>query len=177
MSEQKLLDIESKLERMHTALHRQEKEIESWRSKSARLPNWIRNGGVALFIGIFVQSMTAVWWASEITNTQQNLISDVQTNSEYRISSTERYNEIMIEITKTKIPVTIIGMKNSPGSSGFMLRSNWSILVIIDSLCNDEYNEGNNAGIIVKVAIVIENKNTKWEMIGLLENFNMIRYL
>jgi len=85
-------------------------------------------------------------------------------------------NLIIMEITKTKIPVTIIGMKNSPGSNGFMLKSNWSTLVIIDSLCNDEYNEGNNAGIIVKVVTVIENKNTKCEIIGLLENFNIKHY-
>ena len=85
-------------------------------------------------------------------------------------------NLIIIEITKTKIPVSIIGMKNSPGSNGFMLKSNWSTLVIIDSLCNDEYNEGNNAGIMVKVVTVIENKNTKCEIIGLLENFNMKNY-
>jgi len=103
MSEKKLLDIESKLERMHIALNRQEKEIESWRSKSARLPNWIRNGGVALFIGIFVQSMTAVWWASEITNTQQNMLADVKVNTEFRIASTERYNDIMIEIVKIQV--------------------------------------------------------------------------
>ena len=85
-------------------------------------------------------------------------------------------NLIIMEITKTKIPVTIIGMKNSPGSNGFMLKSNWSTLVIIDSLCNDEYNEGNNAGIIVKVVTVIENKNTKCEIIGLFENFNIRHY-
>ena len=78
MSDDKLLDIESKLERMHTALKRQEKELDSWRSRSVRVPNWIRNSGVALFIAIFAQSMTAIWWASEITNTQANILADVK---------------------------------------------------------------------------------------------------
>ena len=96
-------EIEEKLERMHLALKRQEKELESWRHKSTRLPNWIRNSGVALFLAIFLQSMTAVWWASEITNTQANILQDVKVNTEYRMQASERYNEIMIELTKLQV--------------------------------------------------------------------------
>jgi len=99
----KLLDIEKRIERMHLALKRQEKELESWRHRSTRLPNWIRNSGVALFLAIFMQAMASVWWASEITNTQQNIQSDVKTNTEYRITSTERYNDIMIELTRIQV--------------------------------------------------------------------------
>ena len=98
-----LLEIEKRLERMHNALKRQEKELESWRHRSTRLPNWIRNSGVALFMAIFMQAMASVWWASQITNTQANLIADVEINTEYRISSIERYNEIMIELTKIEV--------------------------------------------------------------------------
>ncbi len=102
-TETKLLEIENKLERMHSALQRQEKELDAWRDRSVRVPNWIRNSGIALFITLIGQTMTAVWWASEITNTQMNIQEDVQTNTEYRISSTERYNEIMIELTKLSV--------------------------------------------------------------------------
>jgi hypothetical protein len=98
-----MVEIEKRLERMHLALKRQEKELESWRHRSTRIPNWIRNSGVALFLAIFAQTMAAVWWASSITNTQMNIISDVQTNTDYRISSSERYNEIMIELTKIEV--------------------------------------------------------------------------
>jgi hypothetical protein len=103
MANGEMVDIEKRLERMHLALKRQEKELESWRHRSTRIPNWIRNSGVALFIAIFAQTMAAVWWASSITNTQMNIISDVQTNTEYRITSTDRYNEIMIELTKLQV--------------------------------------------------------------------------
>ena len=103
MDSQEFRDIELRIERMQTAFTRQEKELESWRHKSARLPNWIRNGGVALFLALFAQSMTAVWWASEITNTQKNMESDVKINTEYRVSSTERYNDIMIELTRIQV--------------------------------------------------------------------------
>ncbi len=99
----KLLDIERRIERMHLALKRQEKELESWRHRSTRLPNWIRNSGVALFMAIFMQAMASVWWASQITNTQANLIADVQINTDYRISNTQKYNDIMIELTKIQV--------------------------------------------------------------------------
>jgi len=57
--------------------------------------------------------MTAVWWASEITNTQMNIVDDVKTNTEYRLQSAERYNEIMIELTKLQIMVeTLINDKD-----------------------------------------------------------------
>jgi hypothetical protein len=103
MANSELLDIEKRLERMHNALKRQEKELESWRHRSTRIPNWVRNSGVALFMAIFAQTMAAVWWASSITNTQANIIADVKINTEYRITSTERYNEIMIELTKLQV--------------------------------------------------------------------------
>ena len=103
MADTELRDIELRLERMHNALARQEEELSSWRERSARLPNWIRNGGITMFVALFAQSMTAVWWASEITNTQQNMLADVKVNTEYRIASTERYNDIMIEIVKIQV--------------------------------------------------------------------------
>ena len=103
MANGEMVEIEKRLERMHLALKRQEKELESWRHRSTRIPNWIRNSGVALFLAIFAQTMAAVWWASSITNTQMNIISDVKTNTEYRIASSERYNEIMIELTKLQV--------------------------------------------------------------------------
>ena len=103
MAEDRLRDIELRLERMHNALTRQEEELSSWRERSSRLPNWIRNGGLALFFALFAQSMTAVWWASQITNTQQNMLNDVKVNTEFRIASTERYNDIMIEIVKIQV--------------------------------------------------------------------------
>lgn len=104
-SDVKLLEIENKLERMHAALQRQEKELDSWRERSVRVPNWIRNAGVALFLTLIGQTMTAVWWASEITNTQMNIVDDVKTNTEFRLSSTERYNEIMIKLTKMEVMI------------------------------------------------------------------------
>ena len=98
-----LTEIEYKLDALEATLKRQESELESWRDRSTRLPNWIRNGGVALFLAIFAQAMASVWWASEITNTQQNILSDVKVNTQYRIQSSERYNEIMIELTKLQV--------------------------------------------------------------------------
>ncbi len=53
MADEQLRDIELRLERMHNALARQEEELSSWRERSARLPNWIRNGGITMFIVLF----------------------------------------------------------------------------------------------------------------------------
>jgi hypothetical protein len=47
--------------------------------------------------------MAAVWWASSISNTQLNIIEDVKINTEYRLSSAERYNDIMIELAKIEV--------------------------------------------------------------------------
>ena len=103
-----LTDIEHKLDALEVTLNRQEVELESWRDRSTRLPNWIRNGGVALFLAIFAQAMASVWWASEITNTQQNILSDVKVNTQYRIANGEKYNEIMIELTKLSVNQELI---------------------------------------------------------------------
>ena len=112
MPQIELLDIEKRLETMHAALQRQEVELASWRHKSARLPNWVRNAGVALFLAIGAQAMTSVWWASEITNTQMNIQQDVSTNTEYRLSSGQTYTEIMIELAKMQIMIGLLTEQN-----------------------------------------------------------------
>ena len=47
-------DIKARLENVEKCLKRQEKELESWRERSVRVPNWIRNGGIALFMALFM---------------------------------------------------------------------------------------------------------------------------
>ena len=96
-------DIKARLENVEACLRRQEGELASWRDRSVRVPNWIRNGGIALFMALFAQAMAAVWWAAQIEGTQQNIAGDVKVNTEYRISSTEKYNDIMIELTKIQV--------------------------------------------------------------------------
>ena len=96
-------DIVVRLRNLEACLKRQEAELESWRERSVRIPNWIRNGGIALFMALFAQAMAAVWWAAQIEGTQLNIAGDVKVNTEYRISSTEKYNDIMIELTKIQV--------------------------------------------------------------------------
>jgi hypothetical protein len=96
-------DIKARLENVEACLRRQEGELASWRDRSVRVPNWIRNGGIALFMALFAQAMAAVWWAAQIEGTQLNIAGDVKVNTEYRISSTEKYNDIMIELTKIQV--------------------------------------------------------------------------
>ena len=79
------------------------------------------------------------------------------------------FNLIIIATAKTKTPVTIIGKKNIPGSNELISRLNCGTVVIGDVLSNEEYSEGNNAGIMDKVVIEIENKNTRCEIFGILE--------
>jgi len=71
------------------------------------------------------------------------------------------------------IHVAIIGIKNIPGSNGFMAFSVINCEMIDWSLIDDEYNAGNSAGMIAKIVIVIENKNTKCDNLLLLEKINM----
>ena len=96
-------DIKARLENVEACLRRQEGELASWRNRSVRVPNWIRNGGIALLMALFAQAMAAVWWAAQIEGTQLNIAGDVKVNTEYRISSTEKYNDIMIELTKIQV--------------------------------------------------------------------------
>ena len=76
------------------------------------------------------------------------------------------FNLITIATAKTKTPVTIIGKKNIPGSNELIPRLNCGIVGIGDVLENEEYSAGNNAGIMDKVVIEIENKNTRCEIFG-----------
>ena len=59
------------------------------------------------------QAMAAVWWAAQIEGTQLNIAGDVKVNTEYRLQSSERYQEIMIELTKLQVMMeTLINEKD-----------------------------------------------------------------
>ena len=82
------------------------------------------------------------------------------------------FNLITTKNTMVAIHVTIIGIKNIPSSNGFMA---FSVIncEMNDCWLVDAYNAGNSAGMIAKIVIVIENKNTKCDNLLLLEKINM----
>ena len=68
---------------------------------------------------------------------------------------------------------------DSGGVGGGVQLVDWNSNVLWDFvLSNEEYSAGNNAGIMDKVVIEIENKNTRCEIFGILEiAFILIKYL
>lgn len=101
--EKRIINIEKKLSSLETSVKDIRYDIQRVREQKSEMPAWLRNGAIAIFLAIFAQAMTSVWWASKITNTQEGLIEDVKENTEGRAKSMDEYHEIIIELNRLSI--------------------------------------------------------------------------
>jgi hypothetical protein len=101
--EDRIINIEKKLSSLETSVRDIRHDIQRVRELKSEMPTWLRNGAMAIFIAIFAQAMTSVWWASKITNTQEGLIKDVKENSESASDTMDEYHRIIIELNRLSV--------------------------------------------------------------------------
>ena len=99
----------NELEKQVFSLQGQTKQL---RRTKAELPQWMKNATVVILLGIFGQTVSSTWWASEITSKQKQLVIDVRENSDYRVSAQDKYQEIMIELSKLTLTLELLTQQN-----------------------------------------------------------------
>ena len=110
--EDRVINIEKKLSSLEANIKSIHFSIQRVRDQKAELPVWLRNAAVTVFIAIFAQSMTSVWWASKITANQEQLMQDVQENTEARAVYMNNYHEIIIELNKLTVSLELLTEQN-----------------------------------------------------------------
>ena len=77
-----------------------QQELVLMRGTRQDMPQWLKSSAIAMLGAIFLQTVTAVWWASEITTTQRNIKEEVTTNSAFRGKYPKTQQDVMVKLTE-----------------------------------------------------------------------------
>lgn len=77
-----------------------QQELVLMRGTKQDMPQWLKSSAIAMLGAIFLQTVTAVWWASEITTTQRNIKEEVSTNSAFRGKYPKTQQDVMVKLTE-----------------------------------------------------------------------------
>jgi len=95
--------MEHRVESLETQLALIQAEVASLKTKEVELPDWVRSTSIALLFAIFAQTITAVWWASNITTKQEVLESRISTNTDFRLGWHDKHREVMSSLQRLEI--------------------------------------------------------------------------
>jgi hypothetical protein len=110
--EDRIINIEKNISSLETTVKDIRYDIQRVRDQKSEIPTWLRNAAITIFIAIFAQSMTSVWWASKITSNQQQLVRDVQENTDARSVHMDNYHEIMIQLANLTTSLGLLTEQN-----------------------------------------------------------------
>jgi len=92
--------MEKRVDTIEVQLALVQQELVALRGSNAELPAWLKNSAMAMLILIFTQTITAVWWASEITANQNTIKKEVSINTEFRNEYPQTQQDIMVKLTE-----------------------------------------------------------------------------
>lgn len=92
--------MEKRVDTIEVQLALVQQELVSLRGSKSDLPQWLKNSAMAMLILIFTQTITAVWWASEITANQNTMRQEVAVNTEFRNEYPKTQQDIMVKLTE-----------------------------------------------------------------------------
>ncbi len=77
-------------------------DIEFLKGSKAELPQWLKNSAVGIIFAIFAQTVSTVWWASELSTKQSSMQIQVNKNTAFIDSWPSMHNEVMIGLADIK---------------------------------------------------------------------------
>jgi len=81
------------------ALH---KDIEFLKLRDPQLPKWLRNAAGAVVLAIFAQTVSTVWWASELSTRQEVMQIQTDKNTAFIDAWPSMHQEVMIGLAEIK---------------------------------------------------------------------------
>ena len=81
------------------ALH---KDIEFLKLRDPQLPKWLKNAAGAVVIAIFAQTVSTVWWASELSTRQESMQIQTDKNTAFIDAWPSMHQEVMIGLAEIK---------------------------------------------------------------------------
>jgi hypothetical protein len=90
--------VKERVESLETQLALIKADLVILRSKETPLPEWVKNAAGAIIVAIFAQTVTTVWWASELSARQFNMQKQTDRNTILVDAWPTRHSEVMISL-------------------------------------------------------------------------------
>ena len=92
--------MEKRVDTIEVQLALVQQELVALRGSKQDLPQWLKSSAIAMLGAIFLQTVTAVWWASEITTTQRVIKEEVSVNSSFREKYPKTQQDVIVKLTE-----------------------------------------------------------------------------
>ena len=92
--------MKERVDTIETELALVKQELYILRTKPPELPLWLKNSAIAIIFALFTQTITAVWWASELTANQKQIKYQVSLNTEFRSTYPAMQQNMVVKLTQ-----------------------------------------------------------------------------
>jgi ABC-type metal ion transport system substrate-binding protein len=79
-----------------------DKDIEFLKLRDPQLPKWLKNAAGAVVIAIFAQTVSTVWWASELSARQEAIQIQTDKNTAFIDAWPTMHQEVMVGLAEIK---------------------------------------------------------------------------
>jgi len=95
--------MKERVESLETQLALIKADLDSLKSRELVLPEWIRNASGGIIIAIFAQTITTVWWASDLNSRHSVVEKQVDKNTVFIESWPAMHNEVMVGLKEIQV--------------------------------------------------------------------------
>lgn len=95
--------MQQRVESLETQLALIKLDLETLKHKDIDLPDWVKNSAGAILLAIFAQTITTVWWASDLSSRHTMVEIQVDKNTAFIDAWPSMHNEVMIGLKTLQI--------------------------------------------------------------------------
>ena len=95
--------MQQRVESLETQLALIKSDLDTLKNRDIDLPDWVKNSAGAILLAIFAQTVTTVWWASDLNSRHTVIERQVAKNTVFIEAWPAMHNEVMIGLKTLQI--------------------------------------------------------------------------
>jgi D-mannonate dehydratase len=95
--------MKERVESLETQLALIKADLESLKGREMVLPEWLKNASGGIIIAIFAQTITTVWWASDLSSRHTIVEKQVDKNTTFIESWPAMHEEVMVGLKEIQV--------------------------------------------------------------------------
>ena len=95
--------MKERVESLETQLALIKADLVALKTREVELPEWVKNSAGAILLAIFAQTVTTVWWASDLSSRHTVVEKQVDKNTTFIESWPAMHEEVMLGLKEIQI--------------------------------------------------------------------------
>jgi D-mannonate dehydratase len=95
--------MKERVESLETQLALIKADLVALKTREVELPEWVKNSAGAILLAIFAQTVTTVWWASDLSSRHTVVEKQVDKNTTFIESWPAMHEEVMLSLKEIQI--------------------------------------------------------------------------